>query len=244
MKDRNSGVRLGVVVPMFNEAAGAERCVRRLLDALPGLPIDARLIVVDDGSSDGTGALLDALRDELGGFDVVHQKNAGYGGALASGAREAARGGLDYVLFMDSDLTNPPEHIVRFVAPMLQGFDVIKGARFSHGGDMDAVPLQRRAMSVGANVVARTLFRVGIADCTNGFRALRTELFLKMPLKERGFAIIVEELYWAKRMGATIACVPTSLTARSTEQRSSTFSYRPRIFYDYLKYALAAALVR
>ena len=236
-------LKLAVVIPMYNEVGGAESCVERVLAVMPALAAEATLIVVDDGSRDGTGPLLDELLRTRGGFIVVHQPNAGYGGAVRRGGREAADRGYDYVLFMDSDLTNPPEHIARFIPAMLQGYDVIKGSRFMPGGDMNGVPWNRRIFSVTGNIVARVLFRMGVADCTNGFRAIRTDLFVQLPLTERGFSVIVQELYWAKRRGASVTSVPTSLTARTTDQRTTTFQYRPAVFWSYLKYALRAALV-
>lgn len=235
--------RLAVVVPMYNEIAGAEACVRRIAAVLPTLPIGTTLIVVNDGSRDGTGSLLDRLAGELPQIRVLHKSNGGYGSALLSGAREAGASRHDYVLFMDSDLTNPPEHIARFVPAMLRGVDMIKGSRFESGGDMSAVPWRRRVFSVAGNWVASALFRVGVADCTNGFRAVRTEEFLRMPLRERGFALILEELYWAKKAHLTIASVPTTLTARSSEQRPSLFPYNPRLFWSYLRHALRAGLI-
>jgi dolichol-phosphate mannosyltransferase len=237
-------IRLAIVVPLFNEAAAAEECVRSLLQVVSNLPIPSGLITVDDGSIDGTGAILDRLKLQLGGFELVHQANGGYGTALVTGAREALKRGYDYVLFIDSDLTNPPEHIIRFIPPILDGADLVKGTRFSQGGDMHLVPWRRRIFSLTASYVARGLFRMHLDDCTNGFRAIRTELFVRMPLNERGFGIILEELYWAKRWGAIVASVPTSLRVRSKQQRASLFPYRPSIFWSYLKHALRAGLIR
>lgn len=240
---KNPGRNIAVIVPMYNEIAGAETCVREILSVLPTLPIPAGLIVVDDGSDDGTGSLLDELRRRLGGFEVVHKVNGGYGSALVRGAHVARASGFDYVLFMDSDLTNPPQHISRFIPAVLRGFDLIKGTRFSGRGDMSTVPWRRRFYSILGNIVARSFFRIGVPDCTNGFRAVRTDLVVGMPLKEPGFAVILEELYWAKRLGALVTSVPTSLTARVAQQRPTMFAYRPRILWGYLRYALRAGLV-
>ena len=144
----SESVRLAVIVPMFNEIAGAENCVRRILNALPALPIASTLIVINDGSFDGTGTKLDELNSTIGNFHVVHKPNGGYGSAIIRGAQEALKLEYDYVLFMDSDLTNPPEQIVRFIGPMVNGADLIKATRFSLGGNMDAVPWSRRIYSV------------------------------------------------------------------------------------------------
>jgi dolichol-phosphate mannosyltransferase len=236
--------RLAIVVPMYNEIANAERCVQRILAVVPALTIPTIVVVVDDGSTDGTGTTLDALSRTMGGFEVVHQPNAGYGGALRRGAQTAHALRCEYVLFMDSDLTNPPEHVERFVRSIRNGADLVKGTRFSAGGDMNAVPWRRRIFSIVANRVARAFFRMGVTDCTNGFRAIRTELFLRMPLQERGFAVILEELYWAKKWNFGVESVPTTLTSRNSEQRPSLFPYRPALFWSYLRYAFRAGFIR
>jgi dolichol-phosphate mannosyltransferase len=239
------GRRLAIVVPMYNEIVGAETCIRRVLSVIPGLALPAELIVVDDGSRDGTGELLDKLRGMLEtSFTVVHKTNGGYASALLTGARAARDRNDDYVLFMDSDLTNPPEHIARFLPSIRRGIDLVKGNRFSQGGDMAAVPWRRRIFSVCGNLIARALFRMGIPDCTNGFRAIRTQLYLDMPLNDRGFSVILEELYWAKRAGASVVSVPTSLSSRADDQRASLFLYRPAVVWAYLKHALSACVVR
>src|SRR5438105_3966410 len=150
---KEPGRRLAVVVPMYNERSGAEACIRQILDVIPTLGMPADLIVADDGSNDGTGELLDDLRLKGLDFIVVHKPNGGYGSAISCGARTAQEHGFDYVLFMDSDLTNPPAHIARFVPPILQGVDLVKGSRFSDGGDMDSVPWSRRVFSVAGNLV-------------------------------------------------------------------------------------------
>ena len=160
------GRQLAIVVPMYNELAGAETCIRQILDIFPTLGMPAVLIAVDDGSDDGTGELLDQLQRAQFDFVVVHKPNGGYGSALINGARTALDHGYDYVLFMDSDLTNPPAHIQRFVPAIKHGFDLVKGTRFSAGGDMDAVAWRRRAFSLLGNIVARLLFRVGLTDCS------------------------------------------------------------------------------
>jgi glycosyltransferase involved in cell wall biosynthesis len=222
---------------MYNEERGAEDCVRRVCDVLAGIPVPSKLLAVNDGSCDATGAILDRLAADLPNLTVVHhQGNTGYGGALRTGGRKAAEGGFDYALFMDSDLTNDPADIPRFVEKMKEGYDVIKATRYSLGGKVLGVPAYRVAISRVGNAIARRLYRLPITDCTNGFRAVRTSILQQMDLKEQKFPIIMEELYYCKRLARTFAQVPVRLTNRGKEQRPTSFAYKPRVFYDYLKY--------
>jgi dolichol-phosphate mannosyltransferase len=231
-----------VIIPMFNEEQGAEQCVRSVGAALAQFSERKALLVVNDGSGDRTGAILDRLSEEIPGLKVVHQNNAGYGGALRTGVREAAADRYDYVLFMDSDLTNDPADIRKFVDRMREGFDVIKASRYRTGGGMQGVPWRRRAISQTGNAVARLLFGMGIRDCTNGFRAVRTSILEKMDLRENGFSIIMEELYQCKFLAHSYCEVPVLLTNRTDNQRPTSFGYTPETFLKYLKFALKAFL--
>jgi dolichol-phosphate mannosyltransferase len=236
---------VGVVIPMFNEAAGAERCVDAVLPVLQGLGVKALMIAVEDGSSDRTKAVLEGLEERRDGLLVAfHETNRGYGAALRTGAETAGRLGLDWVLFMDSDLTNPPSDIPRFVDLMGGQVDYIKASRFERGGSMAGVPLRRRAMTVVANRFSRLAGGRGVSDPTNGFRAIRTEAFLAMPLAERGFAIIMEELVWARRLRLRIANLPTTLTNRDDTIRPTSFDYRPSLLWRYTRHTLTLSADR
>lgn len=233
----------GVVIPMYNEQASAERCVRRVGEVLEALPVRSTLITVDDGSKDRTLEILHRLAGECPRLTVLHHvRNLGYGRAILTGASGARRLGLTYVLFMDSDLTNDPKYISAFVEQMRRGVDLIKGSRYVPGGAMVGVPLRRVVVSVVGNRLAGGLLGVPVADCTNGFRAVRLDLLARMELQERGFAVIMEELYLAKCLGATFAEVPYVLSSRTASQGGSRFRYRPAIFARYLKYPLKAFL--
>jgi dolichol-phosphate mannosyltransferase len=232
-----------VVIPMYNEKFGAQTCVRQVCAQLAKMPHRANLIVVNDGSQDGTSevlATLESIEQEL--IVLTHPRNRGYGAALRTGLLRARDKGFDYVVFMDSDLTNDPADIPKFAAQMERGIDVIKASRFIGGGGMQGVPWQRAILSVTGNFVARALFRVGLRDCTNGFRAIRVPVLASMHLKERGFPIILEELYQAKWVARSFCEVPVVLTARRKDLRSTSFSYRPETFRKYLAFALKAFL--
>jgi dolichol-phosphate mannosyltransferase len=234
-------VSFAVAIPMYNEEAGAELCVRRVSASLASIEGRSALIVVDDGSKDGTAGALERAAALTAGLIVVrHPVNRGYGAALQTAAREADARGFEYVLYMDSDLTNSPDDIPRFVDKMREGFDVIKATRYSDGGSVSGVPAYRVAISAAGNAVARLLFRLPIHDCTNGFRAVRTSVLRRMALRERGFASIMEELYWCRFLAQSYAELPVQLTNRSNQHRPTSFVYRPAVFWRYLRYPLRA----
>lgn len=226
---------------MYNEEAGAERCVRAVCGIVEGLPVRACLIAVNDGSRDGTRMVLDRLALTQAQLEVVHHEmNRGYGVALRSGVEQAARAGFDFVLFMDSDLTNSPADIPKFVEAIAGGAEVVKATRYRDGGAMRGVPLRRQLISRTGALVARVLFHAGLSDCTNGFRAVRTSLLMRLRLRETRFPVIVEELYCCIFIARRFAEVPVRLTNREASLRPTSFGYQPDVFWRYLKYALLA----
>lgn len=236
---------LGVVVPVYNESAGIERACREVVDVVRRYDGRAVVIAVDDGSADDSAQIVARLADELPELELVrHEQNAGYGAALRTGAHRARELGLEYVAFIDSDLTNPPSDLLKIGELANQGHPYIKASRFVPGGDMSAVPRQRRMVSKAGNLVASALFGTRVRDVTNGFRAGRTELICSWPTHESTFAVIVEEFALAQRDGVEPVEFPTSLSARSGEQRRSAFSYSPDLIRSYLRYPLRAFLAR
>jgi glycosyltransferase involved in cell wall biosynthesis len=230
---------LGIVVPVYNEAAGIEGAVHEIAAVAERYPGNAVVIAVDDGSADSSRKILTGLGTEIDSLDVqLRARNGGYGAALRSGAERAAELGLEYVVFIDSDLTNPPEDILRMGELAAEGHDYIKASRLIPGGSMPEVPAARTAVTKTGNLVARNLFGTEVRDVTNGFRCVRTDLFLSWPLRETGFAVIVEEFDRALRSGIEPVQMPTVLRARRGEQRRTAFSYRPTTLLSYLRYPL------
>jgi glycosyltransferase involved in cell wall biosynthesis len=224
---------------MYNEERGAEVCIRTVCGAIASLETRAILIVVDDGSTDSTREILTRLQLYEKGFLVLaHERNRGYGHALQTGARYASEAAYDYVLFMDSDLTNDPVSLPAFLEKMRQGCDVIKASRYARGGRIVGVPAWRVLISFVGNRVARFLFRLPLTDSTNGFRALRTTIFLQLEITEPGFPAIMQEIYQAKFLTRSFCEVPCTLTARPSQLRRSSFSYGPGALYSYLKYPI------
>lgn len=236
---------LGIVVPIYNEAASIERACREVVDVARRYHGRAIVIAVDDGSADDSAEIVGRLTDQLPELELVrHEQNAGYGAALRTGAHRALELKLDYVAFIDSDLTNPPSDLLKIGQLARQGHPYIKASRFVPGGDMSAVPARRRVVSRAGNIVASALFGTRVRDVTNGFRAGRTDLICSWPTTERTFAVIVEEFAYAQRAGVVPVEFPTSLSSRTGQQRGSAFSYSPKLIRSYLRYPLRAFLGR
>lgn len=231
-----------IIIPMLNEEVNAEGCVRAVMQVLEGLSYRTALIVVNDGSSDDTGNILKKLGGEFRYLiTVTHECNRGYGSAIQTGIKEANSLGFRYALFMDSDLTNDPKYIKDFVIKMEEGIDVIKGSRYIKGGGMLGIPKHRMIISFFGNRVASWLMGIPLFDCTNGFRAVKVNILDQMPLTERGFPIIMEELYHTKYLAKTYCEIPYILTSRQKGEGKSKFTYRPEVFWEYFKYILKAA---
>ena len=236
---------LAVVIPMFNEEAGARRCLERVLSVVGTLPTTVTVVAVDDGSSDSTLRVLRVALAEGLQFELVScATNRGYGSALRQGTVRAAALGADWVLFMDSDLTNPPEQIADFVAAVGPDVDFVKACRYCHGGGTGDVPLKRVAFSRCGNIAARALTGIPHPDLTNGFRAFRTHTYLELPVQERGFAVILEEMFFARLQGLRVGIVPSSLTNRAHDLRPTSFHYTAAQLWSYLRWPLRTAVAR
>ncbi len=232
---------LAVVVPVYNEEAGIRQACEAIAAVAEQYPGRAAVIAVNDASTDASATILAQLEHELELLQVcTHESNGGYGAALRTGAECAGSLGFEYVAFIDSDLTNPPEDLMKIGELAARGHPYIKGSRFIEGGEMSEVRWRRRLFSEVGNVVGAALFGIGVRDVTNGFRAIRTDLYLTLPLHERGFPVIVEELDCALQSGVAPVEFPTVLTTREEDQRPSSFPYRPRVILTYLRYPLRA----
>ena len=230
---------------MFNEEAGARRCIERVLESTRLISAPLTLLVVDDGSTDATMSILrKALSDGLEFVLVDGEVNRGYGAALRQGARRGAELGAEWVLFMDSDLTNPPEQISEFVKAADRRVDVIKACRYCRGGSTGDVPMNRVLVSRLGNVFARALMGIPHWDLTNGFRAFRVDTYLDLPLHERGFAVILEEMHFARVRSLRVGSITTKLSNRASDLRPTAFRYTARQLWAYLRWPIRTACVR
>jgi dolichol-phosphate mannosyltransferase len=196
-----------VVVATYNERENIEALLARLRDAVP----NARVVVVDDNSPDGTGELLEGLTKQAPLLHVLHREGKlGYASAHVAGMQYALEHGADSIVTMDADLSHDPAHLPSMLA-QLGDSDIVIGSRYCPGGGTEGTPWRRRLLSKGANVLSRVLLGIPAADCSGGFRVYRAHLLRRVGLDcctARGYAFLEEVLFRCHRHGARLAEVP------------------------------------
>ena len=218
-------MRLVVCVPTYNERANLEALIRGLGEVLAPLDADGRVLVIDDGSPDGTGEVAAALARELAWVEVLHRPTKeGLGPAYLAGFRRALAAGADVIAQMDCDLSHDPADLPRLVQA-LERADVVVGSRYVPGGGIRDWGLLRRALSRFASIYARTLLGVGLTDLTSGFKCYRSGVLENLGLDSidaRGYAFQVETTYRALRRGFRVVEIPIVFTERASDRSKMT----------------------
>ncbi|MBM3122153.1 MAG: polyprenol monophosphomannose synthase [Chloroflexi bacterium] len=201
---------LTIVIPTYNEADN----LPSLAGAIWALPLaDTRLLVVDDGSPDGTGEVAEDLaRSYPGRLEVIHRPaKLGLGSAYITGFRAALGSGAQAIGQMDADFSHAPAYLPGFL-DMLELSDAVVGSRYIPGGGVDRRwGLGRKLLSAFGNLYARTILGMKIRDATGGFRLWRRETLLGMPLdriRSNGYVFQVEMAYVAQRLGFELTETP------------------------------------
>jgi glycosyltransferase involved in cell wall biosynthesis len=177
-------VRLLIAIPVYNERKYVERVLNQIRRFHPDL------LVVDDGSTDGTGPILDGLA-AAGDLRVIHHpRNLGYGQSLIDAFRFAEKHGYDWVITMDCDEQHEPEMIPEFIRQIRKDrWDLISGSRYLRPrGDDDLPPGDRRNINAQITVALNDLFHFGITDAFCGYKAHRVSALRKLNLTETGYA--------------------------------------------------------
>jgi dolichol-phosphate mannosyltransferase len=197
-----------LVLPTYNEAGNIQSLVAA---AGANLPATARILIVDDGSPDGTGEIADHLAAEQGGVEVLHRpRKEGLGPAYIAGFRHALAAGAGLVLEMDSDFSHDPADLARLLAASEEA-DLVIGSRYVRGGQIADWSALRRGISRGGSRYARLVLGVGVRDLTGGFKCFRREVLEAIDLdavESKGYAFQVEMTYRAIRLGFSVAEVP------------------------------------
>ena len=202
-----------VIVPTYNERDNLPRLAGDLL-AIP----DLRLLVVDDGSPDGTGAAAEALAAEHPRrIRVLHRTGArGLGRSYVDGMRMALASDADPICQMDADFSHAPADLPRLLAAARDA-DLVIGSRYATGGRIANWPVHRLLLSRFANHYVRLLTGLKVRDATSGFRCWRREALLRIPLgsvASDGYAFQVEMTWHARRTGSRIVEVPITFVER------------------------------
>jgi len=211
-------MRATVCLPTYNERDNLEPMLRRLA----GLLRDGdRVLVIDDGSPDGTGELADRLAAELGFVDVLHRPHkAGLGPAYLAGFRRALADGAELVLELDCDFSHDPADVSRLIdAVESGGADLALGSRYVAGGGVRDWGLLRRFISRGASLYTALFLQMGVKDPTGGFKCFARRVLETIDLDRittRGYAFQIETTYRARQAGFRIVEVPIIFANRTS----------------------------
>jgi dolichol-phosphate mannosyltransferase len=209
------GTGTWVVLPTYDEAENLPTIAAAILEHVPG----ATLLVVDDGSPDGTGEIADGLAATDPRVKVRHRPGkAGLGRAYLDGFRVALDGGAQSLVQMDADWSHDPAVLPRLIAPITSGdADLVIGSRYVKGGRVLDWGIGRRVISRGGSIFARTVLGLKPNDLTGGFKAWRATTLAAVPfdgVHAGGYVFQIEMTYRASRAGARIAEVPITFQDR------------------------------
>jgi dolichol-phosphate mannosyltransferase len=219
-----------VVLPTFNEAENIEGIVASVAEVLDhAAPGGFRVLVVDDDSPDGTGAIADRLALENAAIEVLHRsEREGLGPAYLAGFRRALARGAGFVLEMDADGSHDPRDLRRLLGAVRNGSaDLALGSRYVGGGRIDDWSLLRRATSRGGCWYARKVLGLDVRDLTGGFKCFAAEVLREINLesvRSSGYAFQVELTYRALCAGFRVQEIP--ITFRDRTQGRSKMSCR------------------
>jgi dolichol-phosphate mannosyltransferase len=218
-----------LILPTYNEAENVQAIVAAAAHVLAGAaPAGFRILIVDDGSPDGTGRLADELAVQHDWLRVLHrtEKN-GIGPAYLAGFRLALDEGAGCVMEMDSDFSHDPADLARLLAAVKSGADLALGSRYVPGGGVRDWGLLRRFISEGGSTYARLVLGLKVRDLTGGFKCFRREVLEAIHfdgVRSQGYAFQVELTYRAVQAGFNVVEVP--IVFRDRQQGTSKMSWR------------------
>jgi dolichol-phosphate mannosyltransferase len=205
--------RLLVVIPTYQERENIERIVERVLGSVPA----ADVLVVDDGSPDGTGKIADELAENDARVHVLHRTaKAGLGAAYIAGFGWGLERGYDVLVEMDADGSHAPEQLPRLLRGLEQA-DLVLGSRWIPGGAVVNWPRSREALSRGGNLYVRMALGIGLRDATGGYRAFRRAVLERIDyatVASEGYCFQVDLARRALAAGFRVVEVPITFVER------------------------------
>jgi dolichol-phosphate mannosyltransferase len=204
-----------IVIPTYDEADNIVTVLQRVRSAVP----DASILVVDDGSPDGTAELAEVAGRELGRVRVMHRTaKSGLGDAYRCGFGLGLEDGSEILVEMDGDLSHDPADLPRLIAAAADGASLAIGSRYVPDGAVPHWPMLRRLVSRWGNRYAGAVLSLGVRDSTAGFRAYRAETLRAIDYESTradGYAFQVEMTYRVARAGGCIIEVPITFSDRA-----------------------------
>jgi dolichol-phosphate mannosyltransferase len=205
-----------VIIPTYNEKEN----IREIISAVFALPGQFHVLVIDDGSPDGTAAIVKHMQESAPGTLHIIERSGklGLGTAYLTGFHWALEQGYDYVFEMDADFSHNPQDLLRlYKATSEEGADVAVGSRYCNGVSVIDWPIGRIIMSYFASAYVRGILRMHVYDTTAGFVCYRRKVLESINLdavKMKGYGFQIEMKYTAYRKGFTIKEVPIVFTNR------------------------------
>jgi dolichol-phosphate mannosyltransferase len=208
-----------LILPTFNEAENIEDLVLAVAPELErAMPGAGRVLIVDDSSPDGTGAIADRLAAAHPGVEVLHRtEREGLGPAYLAGFRHALDAGAELIIEMDADFSHDPADIPRLIAAVKEGADLALGSRYTNGGKVAQWGPLRRFVSRGGCAYARRVLGLSVRDLTGGFKCFRREVLEAIELetvRSHGYVFQVELTQRAIRRGFRVVEVPITFYDR------------------------------
>jgi dolichol-phosphate mannosyltransferase len=207
-----------VIIPTYNERENLEAMVAAVHEHLP----EADLLVVDDGSPDGTGALADEMAARDRRVSVLHrEKKQGLGTAYVAGFRRALASDYEFVFEMDCDFSHDPKYLPVLLAAARDGADLVLGSRYVQGGGTVNWGPMRKLISRGGSLYARTILGVPVRDLTGGFKCFRRRVLETIDLatvSAQGYGFQIEMTYRALKLGFRVEEVPIVFVDRRVGQ--------------------------
>ena len=203
-----------IVVPTYNEVEVLERTVGRLRQSVP----HAELVIIDDGSPDGTGELADRLAKSDAGTLVIHRTERGYRSAVVEGMRFAVSRGATRVVVTDADGSYDADGLPELLAVSNEGVDLVIGSRFVEGSDVRNMGMRRRVAAKIGNAYARAVLSTGVKDLTSSLRVYRTRILEKIDLdaiQVDAYAFQIAMAVRVAQAGGSIAEVPIGFIERA-----------------------------
>ena len=206
--------RILVIIPTFNERVNLPIVVGRVRAAVP----EAHILVADDNSPDGTGAVADELAASDDQVHVMHRVGKeGLGAAYLAGFAWALQEGYDVVCEMDADGSHQPEQLPRLL-DALRGADLVLGSRWVPGGRTENWPKSRQLISQGGSAYTRLMLGVPLRDATGGYRAFRADTLRRLDLHEvasQGYCFQIDLVWRALQRGMRVKEVPITFVERT-----------------------------